>query len=36
MKILIIEDEKPLAFALNEILTKNHYLADCVYMVRMV
>lgn len=31
MKILIIEDEKPLAFALNEILTKNHYLADCVY-----
>src|SRR6056297_810143 len=31
MKILIIEDEKPLALALNEILTKNHYLADCVY-----
>lgn len=31
MKILIVEDEKPLAFALNEILTKNHYLADCVY-----
>ena len=31
MKILIVEDEKPLALALNEILTKNHYLADCVY-----
>ncbi len=31
MKILIVEDEKPLAVALNEILTKNHYLADCVY-----
>ena len=31
MKILIVEDEKPLALALSEILTKNHYLADCVY-----
>jgi len=31
MKILIVEDEKPLASALSEILTKNHYLADCVY-----
>ena len=31
MKILIIKDEKPLACALNEILAKNHYLADCVY-----
>ena len=31
MKILIVEDELPLASALNEILTKHHYLADCVY-----
>jgi DNA-binding response OmpR family regulator len=31
MKILIVEDEKPLADALREILNRNNYMADCVY-----
>ncbi len=31
MRILIIEDEKPLADALSEILRQNHYTVDAVY-----
>lgn len=31
MRILVVEDEKPLADALTEILRQNHYQADAVY-----